>query len=348
MRARPIRFPVRWLLAAALLSGQATAATATADAADQEAPTPAETVVELAEPVAEPEDYAWVTPTTLDRIGRVMAPVFVNGKGPFRFIIDTGASSSAIAPGVSAALGLEPDETRPISLRGVTGAQQVPSIFVDSLEAGEIRMEGKRMPVIDPGVFADADGILGVEGFENACLIASFRDESVSILRGGCPMFRRGWPKVRADMRFGRLMVVKAKISRTWVHAIVDTGAERSLGNRALLEALELEHGAEDPTRATQVFGATEHTADGSLIPAPRIYLGDVNIADVHVTFGDFDVFRLWDLDSEPAILLGMDVLGVVDALMIDYRRGELRFRLLGSSDSDNIEMRSPPFGRLP
>ena len=346
MRAPPSIAASRWPIAAAILATRA--AMAASAAADQEMPPAAEEAAEVAEPVTAPEDYAWVTPTTFDRIGRVMAPVFVNGQGPFRFIIDTGASSSAIAPKLSAALGLEPDATQLMALRGVTGAEQVPSIFVDSLEAGEIRMERKRMPVIQAGVFANADGILGVEGFEDACLIASFRDQSVSILRGGCPMYRLGWPRVRAQMRFGGLVVVKAKISRTWVHAIVDTGAERSLGNRALLEALELEQRAEDPTLATQVFGATQHTVDGSLIPTPRIYLGEVNVADVHVTFGDFDVFRLWGLESEPAILLGMDVLGVVDALMIDYRRHELRFRFPGSSDSDNIEMRGPPFGRLP
>ena len=49
-----------------------------------------------------------------------------------------------------------------------------------------------------------------------------------------------------------------------------------------------------------------------------------------------------------PAILLGMDVLGTVDALMIDYQRGELRFLPAGSDESDTIEFRRPPFGRLP
>src|SRR2546430_7693129 len=46
--------------------------------------------------------------TTLFRsIGRVIAPVMIDGKGPYRFIIDTGASHTTISPKLAAALGLE-------------------------------------------------------------------------------------------------------------------------------------------------------------------------------------------------------------------------------------------------
>jgi hypothetical protein len=47
------------------------------------------------------------------------------------------------------------------------------------------------------------------------------------------------------------------------------------------------------------------------------------------VTFGDLEVFRHWRLDAEPAILLGIDVLGTAAALMVDYRRHEVRPREL-------------------
>jgi hypothetical protein len=32
-------------------------------------------------------------------------------------------------------------------------------------------------------------------------------------------------------------------------------------------------------------------------------------------------------LTDTPALLIGMDILGLVDALIIDYRRGELQIR---------------------
>src|SRR5687768_2955516 len=38
----------------------------------------------------------YVAPTTRDRIGRIWAPVSINGRGPYRFVLDTGASRPAI------------------------------------------------------------------------------------------------------------------------------------------------------------------------------------------------------------------------------------------------------------
>ncbi|MCC7200373.1 MAG: hypothetical protein IT483_12755, partial [Gammaproteobacteria bacterium] len=58
---------------------------------------------------------------------------------------------------------------------------------------------------------------------------------------------------------------------------------------------------------------------------------GEIGIGKMRVTFGDFEVFRLWKLEATPALVLGMDVLGTVDQLMIDYRRAEFRVLLKSS-----------------
>ncbi|MFL6618280.1 MAG: hypothetical protein ACJ8MH_06740, partial [Povalibacter sp.] len=38
----------------------------------------------------EQPDHLFAAPTRADRIGRIMAPVTINGRGPFRLIVDTG------------------------------------------------------------------------------------------------------------------------------------------------------------------------------------------------------------------------------------------------------------------
>jgi len=289
----------------------------------------------------------WATPTTFDRIGRIVAPVYVNGRGPYRFIIDTGASRSAIAPRVARDLELEADLDNPVALRGVTGTEEVPSILVEELRAGELVLKRQRLPVVRPTVFSNADGILGMDGFEDMCLRVKFWENEVSILDNGCPRSRLEWPRVRAKLRFGHLLTVRARIGGTTVAAIVDTGAERSLGNLALLRALELEEHLDDPSRRTSVTGATDHTVPGSLVRSPTISVGEVTISNLSVTFGDFEVFRLWKLDEIPSILLGMDVLGTVDGMMIDYRRGELRFIPAGAGTGTSFRL-NPRGTRLP
>src|SRR6478735_5012721 len=118
-------------------------------------------------PTAEikPEDFVYVASTRPDRIGRVMAPVFVNGVGPFAFVVDTGASSSVISPRVVARLKLVADPSRAKLLRGITGSEVVSTVAVESITAGEIMLAKSELPVVEPRVFADADGIFGADAF---------------------------------------------------------------------------------------------------------------------------------------------------------------------------------------
>jgi len=96
---------------------------------------------------ADPEPL-FAAPTRLDRIGRVMTAVMVNGKGPFRFVIDTGASRSTLAPHLARALDLKVSVGRNVMLNGVTGAAEVPTVAVDSLEIGELKFVKQDLPVI--------------------------------------------------------------------------------------------------------------------------------------------------------------------------------------------------------
>src|ERR1700761_8626752 len=66
----------------------------------------------------------YVAPTLRDRLGRIWAPVYLNGKGPYRLVLDTGASHSAIIASVAAELGLPPNGA--VMLRGATGSAIVP------------------------------------------------------------------------------------------------------------------------------------------------------------------------------------------------------------------------------
>src|SRR5262245_5509349 len=204
-----------------------------------------------------PEDFVYVASTRPDRIGRVMAPVFVNGVGPFAFVVDTGASSSVISPRVVSRLKLKADPARNKLLRGITGSEVVATVAVDSITAGEIMLPKSELPVVEPRVFADADGIFGVDAFARGCLYVTFERAHVSILRTACPRVGQNWEVMRTKLRFGGLAVVSAYVGRTRVMAIVDTGAERSLGNPALLAALGLEEAARNPETQKQVFAAT-------------------------------------------------------------------------------------------
>src|SRR6185503_8146145 len=84
--------------------------------------------------VSEPEPL-FASPTRLDRVGRIVAPVYINGQGPFRLVVDTGASHSTISPQLAERLALSTSLSSAILLNGVTGAAEVPAVRVGRLQA---------------------------------------------------------------------------------------------------------------------------------------------------------------------------------------------------------------------
>ena len=55
--------------------------------------------------------------------------------------------------------------------------------------------------------------------------------------------------------------------------------------------------------------------------------IAEVTIRGMRVTFGDIYIFEAWKMNDEPAMLIGMDVIGLLDSLIIDYKRRELHLR---------------------
>ena len=73
--------------------------------------------------------------------------------------------------------------------------------------------------------------------------------------------------------------------------------------------------------------GATGDVQVGIGARISPITIGDLSIRDAHVTFGDMHIFERWGMSDEPAVLIGMDILGLLDTLVIDYRRMELHIK---------------------
>ena len=272
--------------------------------------------------LADPEPL-FAAPTRLDRIGRVMTQVMVNGKGPFRFVIDTGASRSTLSPHLAKALGLTVPTGRRVMLNGVTGAAEVPTVVVDSLEIGSLKFVQQHLPVIFTSIMGNADGILGVAGFQDQRIDVDFKRDRVSVAESNGRRPHYSMVTARANRNDNGLMIIDMRVGRRILtKAVIDTGAERTLGNPVLQEAIN--KGKKHTPVSAIVHGATPDITDGDMQEIRQARIGDLTLSNMDVIFADFHVFRLWGLDKEPALLIGMDMLGVLDRLVIDYRRNEV------------------------
>ena len=293
---------------------------------------------DLSGALADPEPL-FAAPTRLDRIGRVMTNVMVNGKGPFRFVIDTGASRSTLAPHLAKALNLSPSVGRNVMLNGVTGAAEVFTVAVDSIEIGALRFEKQDLPVIFTSIMGNADGILGVAGFQDQRIDVDFKRDRVSVLTSNGKRPHYSMVTARAERNDNGLMIVDVRVGRRIkVKAVIDTGAERTLGNLALQNEMNKHRRRKREVVSAVVHGATPDIADGDVQEIKEATMGDMTLTNMEVIFADFHVFKLWGLHQQPAMLIGMDMLGVLDRLVIDYRRNEVS--MYGDRNASRIVQR--------
>jgi Aspartyl protease len=284
---------------------------------------------ELTEIMVEAREPRYVSPTRRDQIGRIWAPVVINGRGPFRLVLDTGASHSAITALVAMALGIPTDQSPPVILRGVTGFATVPTVHVDRLSVGDLSVDQTILPIV-PDALGGAEGVLGAEGLVGKRIFIDFRHDQINIAFSRNERSGRGFYTIPFHAMGGTLVVVDAVVGNIRTKAIIDTGGQATIANLALRDAL-VRSRVMMRGKIDQIVGATKDVQQGELLNTPDIEIGSVKIADPDVTYGDLYIFKQWKMTHQPAILIGMDTLGLLDTLIIDYKRHELQMRTMHS-----------------
>ncbi len=268
----------------------------------------------------------YVAPTLRDRIGRIWAPVLINDKGPFRLVLDTGADNSAVSAAVAEAIGVVPNPEDSVNLRGVTGTRVVPTIHVDSIVVGDLELHSKRLPIISDAL-GGADGILGTEGLLDKRIFIDFRHDKIRISKSHREKAEPGFTTIPVHITNGLLLVADVQIGKVHAKAIIDTGGQVTLANEAFRDAL-VKHLSSSDVAADEITGATMDVQRGDRVVTPPIFIGDVMIRGAHFTAGDLYIFQHWKLTKEPAVLIGMNVLGLLDTLIIDYKRSEMQVKV--------------------
>ncbi|MDE3199582.1 MAG: aspartyl protease family protein [Acidobacteriota bacterium] len=124
-------------------------------------------------------------PMDLD-YGKPYIQVMVNGKGPFRFVVDTGTGGDAlVSPALATQLHLPVVGQANLSDPSGLGSKSAPIVFIDSLEFAGINFTGVR--AVDHGFFAEAgqcDGVLGFTLFRDFLLTLDFPNRQIVLTRG--------------------------------------------------------------------------------------------------------------------------------------------------------------------
>jgi len=241
-------------------------------------------------------------------------------------VLDTGASSSAVTTAAAERLGLSLADARTVLLRGVTGAKETLMVDVDKIEIGDLIVEPARLLVIDDA-FGGAEGVLAGRGLGDRRILIEFRKDHIDIRRSKNQRAPAGFTVLPVKLIRGHVPTVEVAVGRVRAKAIIDTGAQQTTGNLALRDALLKQRRLEE--KEASIIGVTGDVQEGPTSGVPPIMLDTVAVRNVQITFVDLHIFQHWKLTREPALMIGMDVLGVLDTMIIDYRRRELQISLV-------------------
>lgn len=245
----------------------------------------------------------------------------VEGRGPFRFFVDTGAERSAVSAFLADALGHRVAALPSVRRDGVVGSRSTPEVQLTSLRCDAVERQSIAALVLPDTVLGDWDGLIGADMLQGNTLSVHAPDWRVTLAAtdGWKPIAGRG---VRFTSGTLHLPSLRLSIGGRAVTALLDTGAVHSVANRALAQALDLQAG--DTAVVTDAAGAR---LPARLAVAPGFRLDAAALPAAALRIADLPLFERRGLADRPAVLLGLDKLSSLASLQIDFRSRRLHAR---------------------
>lgn len=260
----------------------------------------------------------------LDAANRLTVETFVDGRGPFAFLVDTGSTTSVISTELADQLGLARQESG--RLHSIAGVQAVTLSRVSRLTVGKHERRDVAVAVL-PRSQLRMDGILGLEWLGSASLLLDFRRRRM-VIGEALPIPDDQTVAVKSKVQRSGLVLIDAAIPRQRVIAFIDSGSTTSAGNQALMVAASRAKALIGGSGPTELFSVTGQVLAGRSAVLSRLALGQMTLRNLTVVIGDIHTFEYWGLQDRPAIVIGADVLRTFDSVAIDLKRNEVRFRI--------------------
>ena len=255
---------------------------------------------------------------------RLTVEVGVNGTGPYRFVVDSGADTSVIGTRLAGALKLPAG--RPVMLNGVTDSRRVDRGLVSSLQVGPSRFDDLELPRLDERDIG-AVGMIGLDALAGQRLMLDFERHKVSVDDASLPAPRMdGEIVVVARLKKGQLILTQVRAGGVPLDAVIDTGSEITIGNTALRN--QLFHRRHREVQKVEVIGVTGAKVSLDLLVVDELKIGGIILNNVPIAFADVPPFEVFSLSDHPALLLGTDLMENFRKVSLDFRARKVRFQL--------------------
>jgi predicted aspartyl protease len=255
---------------------------------------------------------------------RMTVEVRVNGRGPYQFLVDSGADTSVV--GLRIARDLQLPVGTPTVLHATTDSAVVGRVLVDELQLGSSRIHNLELPALKEQDLGGA-GMIGIDALVEQRLMMDFEKRLIKAEDARQPArMVAGEIVVTARRRRGQLILTEVKVAGLPVDAVIDTGSEITIGNLALRDRLI--RGNRKKFTSIKATGVTGVTVDLQVARVDELRLGSVTLRNVPMAFADVPPFKVFGLSDEPSLLLGTDLLETFRKVSLDFRSRKVRFQL--------------------
>lgn len=261
-----------------------------------------------------------------DRYSRMTVPVTIEGQGPFRFMIDTGAQATVVTRRLRDRLQMR--SLGQATVVGMAARKQVELVQLDGLEFAARVFDALHAPLLE-AEHIGADGILGLDSLQDLRVLIDFRRQTIAVNDARALGGDRGYEiVVRARNKLGRLIITDAEIDGVRTAVIIDTGSQGSMGNLALqrkLRAKKVREIVSTDVTGNQIVGKLD--APRTLIVAGS-GVRAMTLGGLYVSYAEAPAFAALGLANKPAMILGIEDLRMFDRVAIDFSDRSVLFDL--------------------
>ncbi len=260
--------------------------------------------------------------------GRLITDVYIDGKGPFSFLIDTASSRSLIFEHVRKQLDLKQSQPDLISVYGINDVGEALPVT-----PGELKVAGESVPNLMMGVLPDSlegqepDGVLGLDVLARYFVVLDRTTMHLRLMAPGAQSAHAysDWNKVllraRALKKFSiQFWYLDTHFNGRPITALFDLGSGATVINwlaagKLGVREYDFRNVGPPPELLQDALGKNK--------PAIRLFGLDVRLPgrlwkQQMALVADAPVFDYFDLDEKPAAIMGADLLGE-NSLAIDF-----------------------------
>ena len=260
----------------------------------------------------------------LNLFTRLALEVQLNGTRESRFVIDTGAQATSISDSLAHEMGFASGP--PLTIHAATASSTVPSAVIPTLRVADKVYANVLAPVF-PAASLGTEGLLGLNHLAQFRLTLDQRRRRATLGDPAShePTIEMVGHVIRA-LSSARLLPVQTRLERGLLMldvqvnsvrttAFLDTGAQYSVGNLALLNALS----SRAESRPVQLHAVSGPPIMVNTGPSVGLTMGQRRLSSVPLLYGDLHIMDYLGLNHRPALMIGADIMGRFEQVRIDY-----------------------------